>query len=240
MPNGSAMPRPPKVFRHNDVLFVTTAVEQGLLLPANPLVSFIILCCLARAQALFPVTVSAFIVEGTHAHLLLVVINPEDVADFMERFKTESAHAINALLGRRGRTVWCDGYDSPVLGNPEDVVRKLVYLYTNPAKDGLVRSIHDYPGLSSFGALTAEEKIQSLKAPRLLRPAVKALPKGRRLRATHYEKIAEELAADAPFSIGGSPAPKSPRREVRGRARAQASRLARSHAFHSHRRTSRL
>ena len=193
------MPRPLKIFRHHDVLFVTTTVEQGLLLPANALVRLLILSCLARAQALFPVTISAFLVEGTHLHLLLVVLNPEDVADFMERFKTESAHAINALLGRRGRTVWCDGYDSPVLGNPEDVVRKLVYLYTNPAKDGLVPSIHQYPGLSSFPALAAQEKCFSFKAPRILRPTVKPLRKGRRLRASEYQKIADELSAEAPF-----------------------------------------
>ena len=95
------MPSPWKYHPHGSVLFVTFSLEAGLLLLANPLSEAIVKCCLARAQTLHPVTISHFIVEGSHLHLILVVENPHDVQAFIGRFKTESAHMLNRLLGRR-------------------------------------------------------------------------------------------------------------------------------------------
>jgi len=102
------------------VLFVTFSLEQGLLLLANPLCLAIIKSCLARAQFKHPVTISAFVIEATHVHLILVVNNPEDIPGFIGYFKRESAHMLNRVLGRRKRTVWCEGYDSPdKVGKPK-------------------------------------------------------------------------------------------------------------------------
>ena len=161
------MPRPPKVIIHGTALFITTSVESGLLFPAGRVMRAILRSILARAQALHPVRVCHFLVEATHIHMLVVVDNPEDIKGFMERFKTESAHAVNSILGRKKRTVWCEGYDSPVLLTAEDVVRKLIYIYTNPSKDNLVETIEDYPGLSSWNMW--RQKKFSFDAPRLHR-----------------------------------------------------------------------
>lgn len=144
------MPRPRKFVFKDAVLFITTSLEEGLLFNPNPLINAILESALARAQALFPVKIVDFLMEPTHLHLILAVLNPVDVAGFMERFKTESAHAINRLLGRKKRTIWCAGYDSPILLTAEDVVEKIVYTLANPAKDGLEDSIEKYPGLSSL------------------------------------------------------------------------------------------
>ena len=120
------------------------------MLPANPLVKFLISSAMLRAMKLHPITISHFIVNGTHIHMIVRVYDPEDIPGFMERFKTESAHYINRLLGRKKRKVWCERYDSPRLLEVEDVINKIAYLYTNPVKDGLVSSINNYPGLSSW------------------------------------------------------------------------------------------
>lgn len=146
------MPR--KIHIHGTVLFVTFSLETGLFLLANSLLKTIIGSALARAQELHPLTICHFLFEASHVHMIVVVDNPDDVKGFIERFKTESAHAINRLLGRKKRTVWCDGYDSPVLLTPEDVIREIVYTYTNPAKDNLEDSIRRYPGLSSWEMFT--------------------------------------------------------------------------------------
>ena len=144
------MPRPRKIHYHKAVLFVTMSIEEGLLLLCNPLLQTLLKSALARAQTLHPVKICHFLFEATHVHMIVAVDNPDDVKGFAERFKTESAHYINRLLGRPKRTVWCDGYDSPVLLTAADVIDKIVYLYTNPAKDCLEDSIANYPGLSSW------------------------------------------------------------------------------------------
>ncbi len=160
------MPRPRRFLFNKTLVFVTTSVEEGLLLNPNPLINAIVESALARAQALHPVKICDFLIEPTHGHIMLMVEDPEHVKGFMERFKTESAHAINRLLGRKKRTVWCAGYDSPIVLTPEDAVRKIVYTLTNPVKDGLEETVMRYPGLSS---LRMEKKGSSKRCVRLRR-----------------------------------------------------------------------
>ena len=89
-----------KYHPHGSVLFCTFSLEEGLLLLANPLCQAIVKTCLARAIQLYPVRISHIIVEATHIHLVLVVINPDHVEAFFRQFKTDSAHMIYGLLGR--------------------------------------------------------------------------------------------------------------------------------------------
>ena len=144
------MPRLRKAIFNNKVYFLTLSVREGIMLPANDLVKFVLKSAMLKALKHHPITISHFIVNGTHIHKIVRVYNPEDIPGYMERFKTESAHYLNNLIGRNQRAVWCEGYDSPMLLQPEDVIEKIIYLYTNPVKDGLINSIEHYPGLSSW------------------------------------------------------------------------------------------
>ena len=146
------MPRLRKAIFNNGVYFLTLSVESGIVLPANPLTKFIVGAAMLRAIRHHPITISHYIVNGTHIHMIVRVWNPEDIPGFMERFKTESAHYINRALGRTKHTIWCSSYDSPRLLNIDDVVDKIVYTYTNPVKDGLIHSINNYPGMSSWSS----------------------------------------------------------------------------------------
>jgi hypothetical protein len=165
---------------------------------------------LAKAQKLHNVRICHFLFEENHVHIILVVDNPEDIPGFICRFKTESAHAINRLLGRRKRTVWCEGYDSPILGSPVDVIRQIVYLYTNPSKDALVDSIEDYPNLSTWEKYkTKDHKIPAIPYKRRdifklssLNPTDSELTKHvKRLEEEYPDRIELELSPDAWMEI---------------------------------------
>lgn len=184
------MARPRKLIFNQTVLMVTTSVEEGLLLTANPLMVAIILGILARAQTLHPVRICRLMVEATHVHLIMVVDNPDDVRGFMERFKTESAHAINRLLGRGKRTVWCEGYDSPVLLTPGDTAEKIAYIESNPAKDNLVEKAVDFPGISNLN-INASGSYAWIR-----RSMIEKLP-SRSLTINDYEVLRDELIAKA-------------------------------------------
>lgn len=170
------MPRPRKLALNNTVLFVTTSVEEGFMFPPNDLIRLLVLNCLAKAQMHNPVDVCHFLLESTHLHMILYVTNPDDVKGFMERFKTESAHAINRILGRTKRTIWCAGYDSPVVLNLETAIGKIVYIYENPSKDGLVDSVDIYPGISSWGYFRRGST--EYKTWLIPRDEIRALPEG--------------------------------------------------------------
>ena len=105
--------------------------------------------------------------------MLLVVRNPEHVSSFMGYIKTESAHAINRLLGRPQRTVWQDGYDSPILLDAEKVEHYIKYIYLNPARADLTEHIGQYPGVSSWEMFKSGRHKETHR--RLDRSSIKAL-----------------------------------------------------------------
>jgi REP element-mobilizing transposase RayT len=142
---------------------------------------------LAIAQNLYPVKIIAFVIMGNHIHLIVLVEDPEVVESFMERFKCETAHAVNRLLGRRQVTVWCEGYDSPAILTVEDLIEKVAYVYANPVRAHRADSIRNYPGTSSWSMFTSDQCVKHVK--RIRRPLVEPLPKGR-LSPTQQTQIA--------------------------------------------------
>jgi hypothetical protein len=164
-----------KYHPHGSVLFCTFSLEEGLLFQSNPLCLVTLQSCLARAVSLCPVTISHFLAEANHVHMIFVVENPDDVPGFIRNFKVESAHMLNRVLGRTKRTVWCEGYDSPVVLTPMRALSAIAYLYANPAKDNLETSIDRYPGFSSWEMFCGGQTSALWK--RLHRPQFRELPK---------------------------------------------------------------
>jgi REP element-mobilizing transposase RayT len=144
------MPRPPRLLFPHTVVLVTSRVQQGLPFVCTPLMEMILWSALVVAQNLHPIKVIGFVVMGNHVHIIALVEDPTDVESFMERFKCESAHAINRLLGRRQVTVWCEGYHSPPILTLDDLVERVAYVYANPVRAHRTDSIPPMHGLLYF------------------------------------------------------------------------------------------
>lgn len=184
------MPRPRKLFIHGTVVSISTRVQEGLPFVPTRYMKLIIQSALAGAQKLYKARIVAYLVMGNHIHLILVVDNPEDIPRFMRYFKRETSGAINRLLGRRQRSVWVPGYNSPVILDAEKAIQEIVYLYTNPQKARLVNRIEDYPQLSSWNELFSCSSTSSL-VPSFRRDAIPAL--GENHSQEHDEKVYEEI-----------------------------------------------
>ncbi len=149
------MPENRKYFVNKTVLFITARTEEGLpLIPSYPL-NLIIWGILGRARQKFSIRVCYFIFMANHLHMIVVVENPEHVSAFIGYVKCEIAHAVNRLLNRRRKTVWAEGYDSPVVLTYESVIRYIEYIFTNPLRANLVNYLHEYPGVSSWKMFTS-------------------------------------------------------------------------------------
>ncbi|MBN8549862.1 MAG: transposase [Deltaproteobacteria bacterium] len=183
-----------KYHPHGSVLFVTLSIEEGLLLLSNPLCLAVLKSCLSRAQHLYPVKICHFLTEATHLHMILVVERPDDVPAFVRHFKTESAHLLNRILGREKRTVWCDGYDSPIVLTPVRALIAITYIYSNPAKDNLEDSVDEYPGFSSWQMFRRGDHKKRWKWIR--RPAVTQLSSDRHT-PLGYAREAERLLQES-------------------------------------------
>lgn len=144
------MPRPPKFYFPGKIYFITTSVEDGFMFPPNELTRELVLKSLAQAQKLYNIEILDVIVQMTHIHIMVRVIDPADAADFMERFKTETAHVLNRILGKKKKTVWCEGYDSPLIPDLATAIDKIAYIYANPSNDDGEDTIEAFPGFNTF------------------------------------------------------------------------------------------
>ena len=191
------MPENRKFFVNKQVLFISARVEEGLPLVPSEVINLIIRGVLARGSSLYQVRICHYLFMANHLHVLLVVENPEDVSNFTGYIKGEIAHAVNQLLGRRRKTIWAEGYDSPVLLTAEDTLRYIAYIYANPSEANLVDRIEDYPGVSSWQMFYG--KRHSSKHKWIRRPAVPKLSSSA-LTVGEQKRLVEELVRGAKLS----------------------------------------
>ena len=164
-----------KFFIKDSLYLITFRTEDGLPLPATPYIKTILNSILARAGEIYNVELCHYIFMSNHPHMLVRVDRPETIPGFVGYIKRESAHAINRLLGRKKKTIWCEGYDSPIILDFEDAIERIVYIYTNPQRANLVEKIEDYPHLSSWKHFL--EGGGEIKAGRICRDSIPELPK---------------------------------------------------------------
>ena len=151
------MPNNRKFYPKDAVLYVTSSTEEDLPFIPNIIINAILKGIMARAQYLYGQEICHFVFMANHIHIILKVTNPETVSDLIGYIKGKSGNAINRLLGREKKTVWCDGFDSPIVLTSDTVIEKIIYSYLNPAKARLVDSIKYYPGLSSWKAFSGDK-----------------------------------------------------------------------------------
>lgn len=190
------MPRNPKLFLHNEVRYITTRTEKGLPFTSAPFMVMIIKSILARAQERYPVRISDLLLMGNHLHLMLTVLCPQDVDQFMRYFKTESARAINNLMGKTKGTVWEEGYDSPPVLTMASLIEKVSYIYLNPAEAGLVDSVTQYPNFSTWTAFRGG--VKEFSCPRVNRYLISPLPEGY-MSLKEIKKYSKELKEKTRF-----------------------------------------
>ena len=79
----------------------------------------------------------------------------------LHRFHVHLAKCQNALRGR-WENLWSAEQPCVVrLVDREDVLRKLVYVATNPVKDHLVEKVHHWPGVNGVGALLSGRALRA-------------------------------------------------------------------------------
>jgi REP element-mobilizing transposase RayT len=162
-----------RYFRSGSVHFVTFRTEEGLPFVQVRFINMLMLSALARAKQQYPVQLIAVVVQANHVHMLIRVLDPAEASAFIGYFKTETSNCLNRLLNRRQRTVWAKRFDSPMVLDFEKALELFSYTLLNPVKDGLVDSMTEYPGVSSYQALIHGQNELVVKS--IPRSAVKKL-----------------------------------------------------------------
>ena len=109
---------------------------------------------------------------------------------------------LNRILGRRKRTIWCDGYDSPLVLTLRRALVALAYLYANPAKDNLVPTIDTYPGFSTWSMFRSGNLSELFTRLRRFQ-FLPLRPKQHNLKSYEQEahRLTQEASEALPFTI---------------------------------------
>lgn len=123
--------------------------ERRFFLKPSKAVNEIVRYALAVALAETKVELYMAVFEANHYHLILG--DPEaELSEFVQRLDQLVARALNAHYGR-GENFWSSGKFSNVeIHDEETLIRKLLYVYTNPVKDGLVERPEKWPGVKTL------------------------------------------------------------------------------------------
>jgi REP element-mobilizing transposase RayT len=139
-----------RLYIHNTALAITSRTEEGLPLTACKLINKGIWGILARAKSLYDISVCHLVFMPNHFHMLAVVKTSQDVSPFIGYIKQETSAMINRIRGVRQNTVWTDSFHCAILLTQDKAIDWIKYIYKNPANAHLVKSINDYPNVSSW------------------------------------------------------------------------------------------
>lgn len=107
---------------------------------------------LARVQRDNKLTLCHYLWMGNHAHLLFVMRDAEQCSNFLSELQKQVTEVLKRLLGISHLALWEGSPSVMVILDLEKAKERISYFYCNPARAGLVESIEDYPGISSWRA----------------------------------------------------------------------------------------
>lgn len=133
--------------------------RQFLLRPDDQLDNAFIYCLVEAAQR-FEIDILMTFAASNHHHA--VVHDPHGCYPaFLEHFHKMTARVVNALRGR-WENLWAA--EEPCvtrLLDRETVIAKLVYVASNPVKDGLVERAHQWPGVNAYRNLLSGKPLRA-------------------------------------------------------------------------------
>ena len=154
------MSSPRQILSGRFYMLTRRCTQRQFLLRPDPDTNNAFAYCLAEAAQRFKIELVLTQQMSNHHHTVLLDRSGM-VVEFMAHFHKLVAKCQNALHGR-WENVWSSEPACLVhLVDPADVIDKLIYVATNPVKDGLVERVHHWPGLNAVSALLAERPLRA-------------------------------------------------------------------------------
>jgi len=144
-------------------LFVTrNCTQQQFLLRPDREATNAFIYCIAVAAQKYDIDVIDLVQMSNHLHDEIYDRHGNAPA-FYEHFHKLLAKCINALRGRWENVFATEQVSVVRIETTEAMIDKLVYIATNPVKDGLVAHVEDWPGAIGFRALQSGEPLRATR-----------------------------------------------------------------------------
>ncbi len=124
--------------------------RAGLPLVAYDTIKLLLSSAIARTQRDDKVLLCHDIWNGSHAHIIVVALDSQKCTQFYGEIQKRITDALKRFLGLEYLDLWEGSAMVAEIADLNEAVERMVYIYTNPAKDCLVETIEEFPGLSSW------------------------------------------------------------------------------------------
>lgn len=158
------MGRTPRVIFKDQTYEIVIRARSGLPLPPTRSTNAIIEGVMARAQRDDKVELSNYCWMANHSHLLTIPKQgqPQQFVNFYGETQKKLTDSVRRITGRASLRLWEGRATTIMLAELQDVIGRLIYIFTNPAAAGLCDSIDEYPGVSSWQAFcTCEANVDA-------------------------------------------------------------------------------
>ena len=158
------MPRSPRYLPHpGATVEITQRTIQGrFLFKPSPRLNALVVGCLARAQKNTAASVHAVAVLSDHIHLLASFDTVEQMSQFMGQFTSNVSKEIGRVHDWSGPKFAGRYHSVPLSEEPEIHEQRLRYILSQGAKEGLVLSPRDWPGVHCASALADGESLKGI------------------------------------------------------------------------------
>ena len=146
------MARPIRMLSASEIFFVTLrCIQRRYLLSPSTETNEVLGGVLARAVRLHGVELFPFSIVSSHIHL--VVRAPRgNLPRFMQYFSTNVSKKVGRLVDWRG-SFWERRYSAEPVLDETALLERVRYVLSHGVKEGLVRLVRDWPGLSCLPLL---------------------------------------------------------------------------------------
>jgi len=118
---------------------------------AYQVIDIIIKHALARAQRDDKLFLCHDIWNGSHCHIIVLTKDADQCKKFYMEVKKKITDCLKRLLGLDELLLWEQKpVEVALIADRNKAIRRIVYLYSNPAKDNLEKAIELFPGYSSY------------------------------------------------------------------------------------------
>ncbi len=151
------MGRPVRLYIQDGTYFVTARVtQQRMLLRPSTSTNELVGGVLAKAVSRFPVQLYGFVFTSNHVHLLLRA-SDGCLSAFMQFLLGNLARKVGRVVDWRG-TFWERRFSAEPVLDDEATENRLKYILAHGVKEGLVRRVTDWPGLSCVHQLLGDSR----------------------------------------------------------------------------------
>jgi len=191
------MSRQIRIVRENTLYEIVPRSREGLPLPPTNTTKQLLTGILARTQRDEKVTLCNFVEMNSHTHQHVIPDDPYKKIKFYMEYQKKVTDTVRKLTKLHRLQLWEDRPSVFFMAQLEDAIQRIVYLFLNPAKAGLVATIDDYPGLTTWNAfktcepsVDAEVAVQAFWTPVSV---LEALPDSNRLSPANDQAMAKRL-----------------------------------------------